>query len=98
MPSNGGPETRLAGPVNELAIGFAVTGKGIYYTAPPHSGEDCFIRFFNFASHRSRPVARVSRPGDWTLSVSPDDGYLLVSLIEKPKHDLMLSESFVPDR
>ena len=94
VPSDGGPETELAGPVNELAIGFAVTGKGIYYTAPPHSGEDCFIRFFNFASRRSRPVARVSRPGDWTLSVSPDDGYLLVSLMEKPKHDLMLSESF----
>jgi Tol biopolymer transport system component len=94
VPSAGGVEAEVVAPVHESAVGMAVTSTGIYYPTPPYSGDDCEIRFFSFASRRSRPIAHIQRPTGWTISVSPDDQYVIFAQMEKPKHDLMLADPF----
>ena len=96
VPALGGPEKQVIAPVHQTPFGFAVTHNGIFYPAPPHSGDRCYIRFFSFATRLSRPIVEVERPLDWILDVSPDKKYILFSVWRKPEMDLMRVENFRP--
>ena len=41
---------KVAGPTQRFPVGFTVTAEGVYYGAPPHAGDERFIRFFNFST------------------------------------------------
>ena len=94
VPAQGGREVKVVGPIHGYPAGFAVTAKGIYYPAPPHSGELRFIRFHSFATGQSTPVATVNRPVDLGMSVSPDSKYLLFDQIDESSSDLIIVENF----
>ena len=47
VPVDGGPST-LAAAVHPFPSGFALTSQGLYYGAPPHSGESRFVMFASF--------------------------------------------------
>lgn len=94
IPAQGGEPVKVVGPTHAYPSGFAVTAEGLYYTAPPHSGEQSFIRFFSFSTAQSMPVAVVSRPVYLGMSVSPDSKYILVDELDESGSDLMLVENF----
>jgi Tol biopolymer transport system component len=94
VPSHGGQSVRVTGPTQSFPVGFDVTAEGIYYGAPPHSGEHRFIRFFSFSTGQSRPLAMAKGPFHVGMSVSPDSRYLLFDEYDESGSDLMLVENF----
>jgi Tol biopolymer transport system component/DNA-binding winged helix-turn-helix (wHTH) protein len=96
VPSQGGQSVKVTGPTQRFPVGFDVTAEGIYYGAPPHSGEHRFIRFFSFSTGQSRPVALAKGPFHVGMSVSPDSRYLLFDEYDESGSDLMLVENFRP--
>jgi hypothetical protein len=97
MPVSGGVETQIVAPVHDSPFGFAVTGKGIYYPAPPNRSSQRFIRYFNFNlfTRNTRAIVQAAMPFHYTLDVSPDEKYILFDQLE-PQMDLMLVEKFEP--
>jgi eukaryotic-like serine/threonine-protein kinase len=68
------------------------TQDGIYYRAPPPSGE---LRFFNFTSKSSKLVFQPPTGIQLGITVSPDKRWLLYSQVDgAPGSDLMLVENF----
>ena len=96
MPVEGGPSSDVAGPLHGYPSGFAATPSGVYYAAPPHSGELSFIRFSSFTKVEDRPVALVNRPFFIGMTVSPDEKYLLFDQFDEFDRDLMLVSNFHP--
>jgi Tol biopolymer transport system component/DNA-binding winged helix-turn-helix (wHTH) protein len=91
VPVAGGAETQVLAPVHKSLRGFDVTKEGIYYTAPPHSRDQCYIEFFSFSNRQSKPVLQImDRPFGIVVSVSPDRKYLVFHQTEKIGFDLML--------
>jgi Tol biopolymer transport system component len=97
VPVEGGAESDVTGPLHVYPSGIAVTSEGVYYEAPPHSGDQRFIRFFSFATGTSRPVAVASRPFRLGLTVSPRDPYILFDQVDDFDRDLMLLQNFDPE-
>ena len=93
---SGGVPVKVVGPTHPWPFSFAVTTEGIYYPVPPHSGGLRFIRFHNFSTGQSRPVAVASHPFSLGMSVSPDGRYILFDQIEQSASDLMLVPDFQP--
>jgi hypothetical protein len=71
-----------------------VTPEGVYYGAPPHSGEQRFIRFVSFSTRQNSPVVLASRPFHSGLSVSPDGRYIIFDQYDESGSDLMLVGNF----
>jgi Tol biopolymer transport system component len=97
VPVEGGAESDAIGPLHVYPCSFAVTSEGLYYEAPPHSGDQRFIRFFSFATGASKPVAVASRPFYLGLSVSSREPYILFDQIDDLDRDLMLLRGFNPE-
>ena len=98
VPAESGQPLRVAGPTQRYPVGFAVTSKGIYYGAPPHNGEDRYIRFFDFSTSEDKPVVVVNRPFHIGMSVSPDSRYILFDQYDESGSDLMMIEDFASRR
>lgn len=96
VPVEGGQPVEVVGPAHAWPFGFTVTPDGVYYPAPPHSGESRFIRFLSFATGENRPVAVASYPFRYGMSVSPDSKYILFDQLDEIRSDLMLVEDFRP--
>jgi Tol biopolymer transport system component len=94
VPAEGGEEMRVTGPTQRYPVGFSVMPAGIYYGAPPNSGEKRFIQFFNFATGERRPVVVAKRPFHVGMSVSPDSRYILFDQYDESSSDLMMLENF----
>lgn len=95
--AGGGPASDVTGPLHIYPSGIAVTSGGIYYEASPHSAVERYIRFFNFETGTSRPVAVASRPFGLGLTVSPDHAYILFDQVDDLDRDLMLLRDFHPE-
>ncbi len=96
VPVTGGHAVKVAGPTHPWPFGFAVTVDGVYYPAPPHSGDQRFIQFLRFSNRETRPVVVVSNAFHLGMSVSPDGRYILFDQYEESRSDLMLVENFRP--
>jgi hypothetical protein len=94
IPKEGGRETEVVSCVHPTAYGFAATTEGIYYRdCSPLSKQH--IRLFSFATRGSRPVAQANElPFGTSLTVSPDEKYLLFDQAAKMDMDLILLENF----
>jgi len=90
----GGKPIRIAGPTHRFPVGYTVTRDGIYYGAPPHAGEQRFIRFFSFSTGQDRPVVVARRPFHSGMSVPPDSSHILFDQYDESGSDLMLVENF----
>jgi len=94
-PSEGGKATQVAGPYFPRLCGLAVTAEGLYYTAAPDSRKQHSIQFVSFSTGKSRPVVVSDRPlGALSLSVSPDQRFLIYAQRDQFGSDLMLIEKF----
>jgi Tol biopolymer transport system component/DNA-binding winged helix-turn-helix (wHTH) protein len=94
IPVQGGQAVKVTGPTQRFPVGFTVTAKGIYYGAPPHAGEQRFIRFFSFSTGQNSPIAVAKRPFHSGMSVSPDSRHILFDQYDESGSDLMLVENF----
>jgi hypothetical protein len=94
IPVEGGRAVKIAGPTQHFPVGYTVTSKGVYYGAPPHAGEERFVRFFSFSTGQDSPVAIAKRPFHSGVSVSPDSRYILFDQYDESGSDLMLVENF----
>ena len=94
IPVQGGQAVKVTGPTQRFPVGFTVTSKGIYYGAPPHAGQQRFIRFFNFSTGQNSPIAVAHRPFHSGMSVSPDSRHILFDQYDESGSDLMLVENF----
>jgi dipeptidyl aminopeptidase/acylaminoacyl peptidase len=95
VPSAGGPESEVLAKIHPTMLGFQVTRQGIYYVAPPHSGNDCYLRFRSFSTGRDRAVVLVrDSPFGTVISVDPEEKYLLLHQTDRPGMDLMLVDNF----
>jgi len=97
VPAEGGPVSDVIGPLHRYPSGNAVTSEGIYYEAPPHSGDQRYVRFFSFATGTSKPVAITNRPFELGLTVSPREPYILFDQVDDLDRDLMLLRDFHPE-
>jgi Tol biopolymer transport system component len=97
VPAEGGAASDVTGPLHVYPSGFAVTSEGVYYEAPPHSGDQRFVCFFSFATRTSRPLAVANRPFYIGLTVSPREPYVVFDQIDDLDRDLMLLRDFHPE-
>jgi eukaryotic-like serine/threonine-protein kinase len=72
--------------------GFAVFSEGIYYLGA--AAQQFKVRFYEFATQRTRTLAEVEGPLQLGLSVSPDRKSFLLSKVVFSGSDLMLIENF----
>ena len=96
FPAEGGQAIKVVGPIHHYPSGFAVAADGIYYQAPPHSGEQRFIRYLSFSGAENRPIAVANHAFNFGVSVSPDSKYILFDQHDESGSDLMLVENFRP--
>jgi Tol biopolymer transport system component len=95
IPVQGGEGVQVTGPYSPPFCGLEVTADGLYYTAARESHNQYSIAFFSFSTGKSRPVAISDRPiGSLSLSVSPDQHYILYTQSDQSGSDLMLIENF----
>jgi Tol biopolymer transport system component/DNA-binding winged helix-turn-helix (wHTH) protein len=95
VPVGGGPSALAAAPVHRYPSGFTLTSQGLYYGAPPHSGEDRFVMFASFSRGITRPVALVRYPFYIGMSVSPDNRYVVFDLADQSDRDLLVVKDFL---
>ena len=98
IPVQGGEPVRMAGPTHRFPVGYTVTAEGLYYGAPPHAGEQRFIRFFSFATGQNKPIVAAKWPFHSGMSVSPDSRYIIFDQYDVSGSDLMTIENFSPGR
>jgi hypothetical protein len=96
LPAEDGQETKVIAGVHHYPTGYAVTANGIYYGAPPHSGDLRFIRYRSFSTGEDRPIAVAKHPFHLGMSVSPDSRYIIFDQYDQAGSDLMLVENFSP--
>ncbi len=94
VPVEGGQPVRVIGPIHAWPCAFDITSDGIYYTAPPHSGDQRFIRFYSFSSGQSRPIALTNRPFGLGLTVTRDGRQIAFDQEDDLNSDLILIENF----
>ena len=94
IPVQSGQPVKVTGPTQRFPVGFTVTSEGIYYGAPPHAGEQRFIRFLSFSTGQNNPIVVARRPFHSGISVSPDSRYILFDQYDETGSDLMLVENF----
>jgi Tol biopolymer transport system component/predicted Ser/Thr protein kinase len=93
VPVEGGAETRVLESINDFG-NFALVEEGIYFIPAANSATDSSIQFFSFATGKIKQIARIEKPTDMGLSVSPDRRWILCSQIDQVGSDLMLVENF----
>jgi dipeptidyl aminopeptidase/acylaminoacyl peptidase len=96
VPVGGGAPIRVTEPTHHYPVGFTVMAEGLYYPAPPHSGDQYFIRFFSFSTRRTSSVVEADHRYYLGFSVSPDSRYILFDKYDERGSDLMLVKNFQP--
>jgi eukaryotic-like serine/threonine-protein kinase len=93
-PASGGPEHLLG--ITVASRAFHVVVDGIYFIAPPgKDGSGFEIRFYDFATHRSRLIQALGDINNWLgFAVSPDRKTFLYSVEQDNGRNLMLVENF----
>jgi len=88
MPVAGGPEVEVA-PKVVFWNGFSVTAKGVYFLP-----EYKTLQLLDAATGKITTVVTADKPSFGSISVSPDDAYMVFSTLEDTGSDLMLVENF----
>jgi hypothetical protein len=98
IPFQGGKAVEMVRATQRFPVGYTVTSEGIYYGAPPHAGQQRFIRFLSFLTGKDKPVVLANRPFHSGMSVSPDSRYIVFDQYDESGSDLMLIGDFQPPR
>jgi hypothetical protein len=97
VPMEGGEEKLVVRDSRDFA-GWKLSRTGIYYATShdlPMSGEEYAIRFLDLQSGRTETLFRsTGLVGHWTLTVSPDEKWILYTEFPSTSSELMLVENF----
>ena len=93
IPVNGGVSVQVTGPIAKDQA-FAVSEDGIYYATAPEPSRRQFIQFLNFSTGQVRPVVVTDHEIGITLSLSPDQRFLIFAQRDEAGSDLMVIENF----
>jgi Tol biopolymer transport system component len=92
MPVSGGGESQV---LPSIGDDYCLVSEGIYFVPEPGADGKYCIQFLSFATGKVRTVAPISgSPISDRLSVSPDGRFILHSLEDEVRIDLMLIENF----
>jgi hypothetical protein len=94
IPVQAGNAVEMVRGTQPFPVGYAITPDGIYYGAPPHAGQQRFIRFLSFRTGKDKPVVITNRPFHSGMSVSPDSRYILFDQYDESGSDLMVIADF----
>jgi len=99
VPVSGGEEAPvLRIPTPGYLSGWDLTTAGIYYGTSRElelAGEEYTVAFFDFATGRTETLLRKEGPfRHWSLTVSPDEKWILYSEQPLAQSELMLIENF----
>ncbi|MBI4907640.1 MAG: PD40 domain-containing protein [Acidobacteria bacterium] len=95
VPVESGKAEHVAGPLRPGLCGLDVTREGIYYTGAPDSNGRHSIRFHSLRTGDTRTIVSSDRRLA-SISVSPDERFVIFSQSDQSGSDLMLIENFVP--
>jgi Tol biopolymer transport system component/DNA-binding winged helix-turn-helix (wHTH) protein len=77
-------------PVRNMTLWTLAPG-GVYFVSTDASRS---VRYFDFATKKVRQIFEIGKPIGYGLSVSPDGRWILYSLIDEKKSELMLVDHF----
>jgi len=83
----GGEEQRVVDGVS-YAMNFVVVEDGIYFIAVGEGRSKTSVKFFDFATRKSKTLAKVGKPWWFGLTLSPDGRWLLFPTIDREGRDL----------
>jgi Tol biopolymer transport system component len=92
MPVEGGQETQILDRV--YRYNFAVAEREIYFTPPPSPDGTSSIEVLNLVTRGITRVAKIDKPVDLGLALSPDGRDLAWAQLDYVGGDLMLVENF----
>lgn len=93
MPVEGGAETQVVTQA-VYRYNFAVTERGIYFTPPRAKNGTSSVQFLDFATNAVREIAKIEKPVDLGLAVSPDRKSLLFAQVDDAGSKLMSVDGF----
>lgn len=91
-PLAGGPERKILEAVTHRA--FVPVANGIYYLTREGTPAASVLKFFDFATQRSRLLFRLDQRPFWGLTVSPDQKRILFSQFQPLNSDILSIENF----
>jgi len=92
MPVEGGPEVQVVKAI--WRYNFALTNKGLYYTPPRSANGSSSVQLLDFRTGVTSQVAKIEKPVDLGLAISPDETELLFAQVDVSGTNLMLIENF----
>ena len=93
MPVGGGEETKVLNFVH-CNGGWAALEQGIYFFTKPDEKGHSEIRFYEFATGKTRKIQTIEREVGNLLAVSPDGRTILYAQEDQSGSDLMLVDNF----
>jgi Tol biopolymer transport system component/DNA-binding winged helix-turn-helix (wHTH) protein len=91
IPVGGGVETKIADESSD-ATNFVVATKGIYFVVARKPRNTASIMFYDFSSRDTTELLDTGKHWSFGLSISPDERYLLYSVIDFLGSDLMMAD------
>lgn len=73
---------------------FTLTSTGVYFVPPLAPDGTSSVRFLDLATGSTREIAKIDKPVDLGIDVSPDGSWLLFTKLDYSGTDLMLVENF----
>jgi hypothetical protein len=92
VPVNGGEETQIVEGLNN-PLSFAVANNGLYF-AVGNTPVTASIDFFEFGTGKRTTLLKLGKRWFIGLAISPDQKYLVYSVIDSLSRDLMLVDKF----
>lgn len=92
VPADGGGERQILDSVHRYS--FSVSNNGIYFAAGPALDDTSSLNFLSFATGKITQLAKIEKPVDLGVAVSPDEAQVLFAQVDVQDADLMLVENF----
>ena len=89
VPVNGGEEEPVVDGLS-YALNFVVAKRGLYFLAVGGSREQTSIDFYEYATKKRTTLANLGKTFWWGMALSPDEKWLLYSVVDNAGSNLML--------
>ena len=93
VPVDGGEEERVLSGLT-YTTNFAVIETGIYLLSPKQGRNGTTLEFYDFASGKRKTVTTFDKRHSVGIALSPDQRYLLYSIVDRESTNLMLVDGF----
>jgi serine/threonine protein kinase/WD40 repeat protein len=92
VPVGGGEESQVLESLG-FELNFVVVEGGVYFLSGQEQ-ENVSLKFFDFATGKTKLLVQTARPSNMGLAISPDKRWILFTQIDHLGSDLMLVDNF----